>query len=87
MDSLKKLFPLSFKRNDTAGNFVIALLIYIAIGIVAGVLIGLAGLITGWIPVAGAIIGWVLRIVGILVEVYILVGIVLQILAFCKVIQ
>ncbi len=87
MEQLKKWFPLSFKRNDSVGNFIVALLIYLAIGLVAGLLIGFAGMITGWIPVVGTIIGWVLRAVGILVDAYVLVGIVLQILAFCKVIK
>lgn len=87
MKTMKNLFPLSFKRNDSILNFVIALLIYIAIGIVAGLLIGFAGVITGWIPLLGTILGWALRIVGILVDVYVLIGIILQILAFLKVIK
>lgn len=38
MDTLKKIFPLSFKRNDTVGNFIIALLIYVVVGIVLQIL-------------------------------------------------
>lgn len=87
MKTLKNLFPLSFKRNDSILNFVIALLIYIVIGVVSGLLIAFAGTITGWIPLLGAVIGWLLRIIGILVELYILIGIILQILAFLKIVK
>ena len=87
MDTLKNFFPLSFKRNDTVANFIIALIIYVVIGIIAGALIALAGLITGWIPVVGAVAGWVLMVLGAIVDVYVVVGIVLQILAFTKVLK
>lgn len=87
MKTLKNLFPLSFKRNDSFVNFIIALLIYIVIGAVAGLLIAFAGAITGWIPVAGAILGWALRILGAIVDLYVVIGIIIQILAFLKIIK
>lgn len=87
MDTLKKFFPLSFKRNDTVANFVVALIIYVVIGVVAGVLIALAGTLTGWIPVVGTVVGWILRVLGGIIDVYVTVGIVLQILAFTKVLK
>lgn len=79
---MKSLFPVSYEKSLLA-----ALVIYIGVAIVAGLLIWLAGMLTGWIPVAGAIIGWILRIVSILIEVYVVVGIVLKILVALNVIK
>ncbi len=87
METLKKIFPLSFKRTDSVANLIIGILIYLVVGIVAGALIALSGLITGWIPVIGAIIGWALGIIGAVVDVYVVAGIVIQILVFAKVIK
>ena len=86
MDALKQLFPLSFKYTKDVPNLIIGILIQIVVGLLAGALIVLAGMVTGWIPGVGGLIGWALRIVGILVEVYVVAGIVIQVLAFCKVI-
>ena len=79
---LKKLFPLSYEKST-----LVAIITYIVVAIIAGALIWLAGLLTGWIPVVGAIIGWALRIISILVEAYVVVGIVLKILLALKVIK
>jgi hypothetical protein len=87
MDTLRKLFPLSFKKMESVSQLVIAVVIYVVIGIVASLLMLLAGLLTGWIPVAGVIIGWVLRIIGILVEAYVVGGIVLLFLHHFNVIK
>lgn len=87
MDILKKFFPLSFKRTDTIGNLIVGILLYIVVGFIAGVLIGLSALITGWIPVVGAIIGWILGIASSLIEIYVLAGIIIQILVFAKVLK
>ena len=87
MDTLKKIFPLSWKYTNGAGNLVVGILIYIVIGILGGAVLSLSGLITGWIPVVGAIIGWALRVIGALVDVWVVAGIVIQILVFCKVIK
>lgn len=84
---LKQLFPISYKYKKSVGSLLIGILLYLVVALVAGLLIGFAGAITGWIPLVGAIIGWVLRIAGILVEIYVLVGIILQLLAFFKVIK
>ncbi len=87
METLKKFFPLSFKRTDSIGNLIVGILLYLLVGIVAGALIWLATLIVGWLPVVGALIGWALGVVGGLVELYILAGIIIQILVFAKVIK
>ena len=87
METLKKLFPLSFKRTDTVANLIVGILLYLVVGIVAGILIWLSTAIVGWIPVVGAIIGWVLGIVSSLIGLYVLAGIIIQILVYCKVIK
>ena len=87
METLKKFFPLSWKYTADVANLVIGIIIYIVAGILAGALIALATLITGWIPVAGALVGWALGVVGSLVELYIVAGIVIQVLVFTKVIK
>lgn len=79
---LKSLFPISYKNS-----LLVALVIYIAVAIVAGLIIFLAGTLTGWIPVVGRIIGWGLRIVSILVEAYVIVGIIVKILLALNVIK
>lgn len=78
MDLLKKYFPWSFKASDGKA-LAIAILIYIVIGIVGGLIIGLLS----WIPV----IGWLLSIVGGLLDLYTLVGIILAVLFFAKVLK
>lgn len=85
METLKKIFPLSFKRLDSVANLIIGILLYFVVGLVAGALIALATLIVGWIPVIGAIIGWALGLIGSLIGLYVLAGIIIQILAYCKV--
>lgn len=87
METLKKIFPLSFKRTDTAANLIIGILIYLVVGILAGVLIWLSTALVGWIPVVGPIIGWVLGVVSGLIGLYVLAGIIIQILVFAKVIK
>lgn len=87
MKTLKQIFPLSFKRTDTVANLIIGILIYLVVGVLAGALIALSTLLTGWIPVVGGIIGWALGIVSSLIGLYVLAGIIIQILVFCKVIK
>lgn len=87
METLKKIFPLSWKYTKDVANLIIGILIYLVVGIIAGVLIALSTLITGWIPVVGFIIGLVLGLASSLIGVYVLAGIVIQILVFAKVIK
>ncbi len=87
METLKKFFPLSFKRTDTVANLVVGILIYLVVGILAGVVIALSTMIVNWIPVVGAIIGVVLGLASSLIGLYVLAGIVIQILVFAKVIK
>lgn len=80
--NLKKLFPLAYKKS-----LLISVIVYLIVGAVAGLLIGFAGILTGWIPVVGAIVGWALRIISIIVDVYVVCGIIVAILLALKVIK
>lgn len=79
MDALKKIFPLSFKYTKDVASLIIGILIYLVMGIVGGVVIGIAGLI----PIVGLVCG----IVGGLLDLYVLAGIVIQVLVFTKVLK
>lgn len=82
MEILKQIFPISFKKHENLGDLIVGILIYLAVGIVAGMLIAFAGLLTG-IPVVGALLAIVLRVVGVVVDLYVLAGIILGILEYC----
>ena len=87
METLKKIFPLSFKEHKGAADLVIGILVYIVVGIIAGALIWLGTALAGWLGVIGAIIGWAFGVVGTVVDIYVLAGIVIEILVFAKVIK
>lgn len=78
MDFLKTWFPFSFRPAD-ARAFVITVLIYLVLGAVGGVLMGLFSYL--WL------VGWVFKILGSLLDVYVLIGIVLTVLSFTNVIR
>ncbi len=84
---MKKFFPISFNHSGGLISMLIGIILYLIMGAVAGVLIWLAGLLGGWIPVVGTILGWVLRIVSIIVEVYVVVGIIISVLAWLKIVK
>lgn len=86
MDGIKKLFPHALKAND-ASSLVVAILLYLLGAVVGALVIWLAGLLTGWIPVVGTLVGIVCRIAGALVDLYALAGIIIAILVFCKVLK
>ncbi len=79
MDTLKKIFPLSFKYVQDVANLIIGILIQLVVGIIAGVLIG----VLAHLP----IIGIVILAVGGLIDLYVFAGIVIQILVFAKVLK
>lgn len=78
MDILKKFFPHAFKATDLK-KFIITLIIYVAIDIVCGFVIGLLA--------ALPIIGIIFSLLGSLVGLYALVGVILSILVFVKVVK
>ena len=79
METLKKIFPLSFKFLESVANLIIGILIYL----VVGVLIGVAIKIVSVIPV----VGWIVGICGGLVGLYVLAGIIIMLLAYFKVLK
>ncbi len=72
MDTLKKLFPLSFKAKDGIGALIVNIIIHLVADAVAGLIIGL-------IPI--------LSLLGGLIGLYFTVGIVLSILDYLKIIK
>lgn len=80
MDILKKVFPFSFKfKAKETEPFIIALIIYVVLAVVGGLVLGLLSSI----PVVGILVG----IVGGLLDLYALIGIVLAILVFVDVVK
>lgn len=78
MDTLKRLFPFSFKAN-TLKDFIITVVIYIVLDFICGCAIGLLGRL----PLIGMIfglIGWVLGI-------YFAIGLLLSILVFLNIVK
>ena len=79
MEFLKKFFPRSFSHSNTVAQVIITAIIYLVVGAVASVAIG----ILSYIPVVNLIVG----ILGSLVSIYCFVGIVVSILVYLKVIN
>ena len=78
MKSLKKLFPYSFGKKGSLGALLINVLVYLIIGAIASILIGVLAVF----PIVNLVVG----ILGGLVDLYVLIGIILSILHFAKVI-
>ena len=87
MDTLKNLFPLSWKYTKDTSNLVVGIIVYIVAAIIAGVVIALGALIVGWLPAIGGLICAILGIIGGVIELYVIIGIVLQLLVYFKVIK
>ena len=87
MDVLKKIFPLSWKFTKDTANFIVGIIIHLLLGVIFGLVAGLAAILVGWIPVVGAVLIWALSVVGYVIGLYSLVGLILLILVFCKVIK
>lgn len=78
MDTLKNLFPLSFKEGDTK-SLIVTIVIYILAAVVVGLVLGLLGRIP--------LIGWIFRLVRWLISAYCTVGIILAILKFLNIMK
>lgn len=72
METLKKIFPLSFKEKKSVGALIVNILLHVLGDAVAGVIIGI-------LPILG--------ILGGIVGLYFTAGIVLSILDYLKVIK
>ena len=87
MDVLKKILPLSLQKAGSVGDLIIGILLYLVVGIVAGALIWLATMLTGWIPVVGALVAWLVGIIAAIIDIYVVAGIVVLVLAFLKILK
>lgn len=87
METLKKIFPMSWKYTKDVPNLIKGIIIYVVLGLVAGAVLAISGIITGWIFFIGAIVGVLLGLIGGLVELYVIAGIVIQVLVYTKVIK
>lgn len=87
MDTLKKIFPMSWKFTADVSNFVVGIIIYIVLCVPVGIVLGLAKIIVEWIPLVGNVLVWALGVIGVLVGLYAIIGLVLLILVYCKVIK
>lgn len=87
MNSLKKIFPLSFKYDKDVANLIIGIIIYLVLDVIAGAIIGLSTWLIAPIPAVGAILSWVLSIIGSVFGIWAFAGIIILILSFCKVLK
>jgi len=78
METLKKLFPISF-RDPTPNNLVVTIIIYVVASFVVGLVLGLLAKIP--------LIGWLFSLVSSLFGLYCFIGLVLVVLYFLKVIK
>ena len=78
MDKVKQFFPISVKGTDVK-SLIVAIIIYLVVGFVGGLIIGLLGAIP--------LVGWLFSIIGWLLDIYCLVGIVLAVLYFLGVLK
>ena len=76
---LKKYFPLSFRKKPTTKELVIDILIYVAVALIAGAVIG----VCAGIPV----VKWFTGLAGAVVEIYVIAGGVLTFLDYKKLLK
>ena len=77
MSTIKTLFPFSFGAKKDLGALIINIVIYLVVGALAGIAIG----ILAKLPIIGIIVG----VLGGIVYLYVAVGIVLSILDYLKI--
>lgn len=88
MELLKKIWFYSFKvEKKNVSSLVVNLIVWVVAAFVAGIVLWLATVLTGWIPVVGWLIAVIAGIVGGAVELYSVIGIILSILVFFDVLK
>ena len=83
METLKNLFPYSFKAKKDVAALIINIIVYLVVGFIAGALIGFVAPIFSGI----AILAWAIRVICGLIDLYAFIGIVLSILDYLKVLK
>ena len=81
MDTLKKLFPFSFKKKKALADLIVNILLYLIAMVVVGALVGVLGII----PLK--LINWVTGTAGGVIGLYLLVGAILSVLDYMKVLK
>lgn len=79
MQLLKTLFPFSFQPKQDVAALVINIVIYLAVGLIAALLIGILSKI--------AVLGLIVSILGGLVDLYVFAGAVLSVLDYIKILK
>ena len=79
METLKKIFPVSFKFQDSVANLILGVLVYLVVGALMGVVFAIVRLIP--------IVGWIVGIFSGLIGVYVLAGIIIMFLSYFKVLK
>ena len=79
MDILRKFFPFSFIPKKDVAALVVNLIIYIVVGAVIVIVVGLLSKLP--------LIGFLISIAGSLISLYITIGIVLSVLDFLKILK
>lgn len=79
MDTLRNLFPFSFTEKKDVKAVVVNVILHIVAGWIAGIVIGIAGLIP--------VIGLLAPLAASLVEVYLLAGMIISVLDYCNVLK
>lgn len=87
METLKKIFPYSFKEKADVAALVINILIHIGVSVAVSIVITILNLILGFIPLIGAVAVTLLGLLGSVVGLYLLIGIILTCLDYFKVLK
>lgn len=88
MDILKNVWFFSFKVDkNNVSTFVVNIIAYVVAACLAGIILWLASMLTGWIVIIGPLFGFLLGLIGGAIELYCLIGIVLSVLVFIDVLK
>ena len=79
MEALKKYFPLSFREKNEISRLLVSILLYLALALGVGLVMG----IFSGIPV----INWLFGFIGVVAEIYIAVGVALAVLDYLKIVK
>lgn len=79
METLRKLFPYSFKEKKDIAALVINIIVYVVIGFIAGILMSVFALIP--------FIGILISIIGAAIDLYVVIAIVISILDYLKILK
>ena len=73
-------WPVSARAKEGVVGFVIALVIYV-------ILAAVGGLIIGFLAKVGGLVGWIIGIAGGIIDLYCFIGIIIAILVLLKIVK